>query len=80
MPEESEPLSRVRFSLVLIEVSDQLAAHFPEWPLATIHEVLEESREAAERELPNLTAYRYALEQPSGSGSAAAPGVLGACA
>lgn len=63
MEDESESILRVRFSHALIEVSDRLAADFPEWPMATIYEVVGESREVAERQLPNFTAYRNALER-----------------
>jgi hypothetical protein len=59
----SESVSRMQVSHAMIEVSDRLAAEFPEVPIAMIYATVGEAGEAAFSQLPNVAAYRFALER-----------------
>lgn len=61
--EESKSILRARLSNALIEVSDRLATDFPEVSMATIYEIVGESREVADRALPRISTYTLELER-----------------
>jgi hypothetical protein len=56
-------LVRLQTSRALLAAVDQLALEFPEVPLAEIYVRVGEARVAAARRLPNVSAYRDALER-----------------